>query len=108
MWLTLNTLRRLGDYQKVRRCSARSNHLLTTRLSVFGLKEVWVRVSPPLFTAHSCMQTGYKGGQIRKQWFSFELKTGPEASRRKSLYKQIMLSGPLVLLKFAWFITVIV
>lgn len=55
--------------EKVRRCSARSNHLLTTRLSVFGLKEVWVRVSPPLFTAHSCMQTGYKGAQIRKQWF---------------------------------------
>ena len=54
------------------------------------------------------MQTGEEGAQIRKQWLSFELKTGPEASRRKSLYKQIMLSGPLVLLKFARFITVIV
>ena len=52
-----------------------------------------MRVSPPLCTAHSCMQTGEEGAQIRKQWLSFELKTGPEASRRKSLYKQIMLSG---------------
>ena len=42
-----------------------------------------------------------KSGHTRKQWLSFELKTGPEESRKKSLYKQIMLSGPLVLLKFA-------